>query len=87
MNKGLAISLITIPMLFGCVGYGKRYEVLFSSSEKIIIQYDSVIASYKTIYLVAEQHCAMSGGEPVVDAIAKDSISFGLIKTYTFKCE
>lgn len=71
----------------GAVGYGGTDEVVFADEDTIKIQWDNVTTSEDSVRQKAIAHCAKTlRGVQLVDGTS-DPLTFGLIRSRTWKCK
>ena len=78
--------LVPILLLTSCagapVGWGGKHEILLANEATISIRYDTMLASEKSIFSIAEEHCVSYDKHAVATETSK---STG-ITTQTFEC-
>ena len=87
--KSVALLLLAISLCScagGPVGWGGTDEVLFADKDTIKIQWDNLATNEDAVRDKAIAHCAKTNrGVQTIDA-SSDSISFGLIRSKTWRC-
>ena len=71
----------------GPVGYGGSHQILHQDSDVITIQYDELLESFADVKAVADAYCGETNRKAVVSNVHKDTMTMGLVKTYTFTCK
>lgn len=87
----LALSFVVAAASCGCagapVGWGGTDEVLFQTPDTIKIQWDGLTTSEAAVAQKANAHCAATHRTAVVVDASSDPLTFGVIKSRTWRCQ
>lgn len=82
---------VVVLFLAGCagapVGFGGTDEVVFADADTIKIQWDNITTNEDSVRKKAIAHCANTQrGAQLIDGTS-DPLTFGLIRSRTWKCK
>ncbi len=83
------VFLVVIALLgAGCtgaaVGWGGTYQIIREEPELIIISYDQMVYTLKSVFRVSDRHCAIYGKKSVL--VSNTGGGYGAISLAQFDC-
>ncbi len=85
----IRVFLFIIALLgAGCTGvapgWGGTYEIIREEPELIIVSYDQLVYTLKSVFRVADRHCAIYGKKSVL--VSNTGGGYGAISLAQFDC-